>query len=426
MDDTQTLAVTWVATGALFENPANPRHNENAVAPVAASIRKFGWQQPIVAKRSGEVIAGHTRLMAARELGHTQVPVVYFNGSDLDALAFGIADNKSHEFATWDEGALVKILETLQKEDALDATGFVDEDITNLLRELGSGDANAIDDPGPAEPPATPVTRPGDLWQLGRHLLLCGDSKNPDSYKRLLGADKVSLISTDPPYCVAYTGKNRPIHDGKSSGKDWSHVYREIDILDLGEFIDAVFTASLPYLAEHAPVYCWHAHVQQPVIAAAFENHGLLLHQILVWKKPTAVFGHSYYHWQHEPCAFGWRKGSKPQHGSQILTSVWECDWEGKARVVNNEHPTQKPLRIFEIPLEQHTAPGDVVLEPFSGSGSQLIACEKLQRRCRAIEISPAFVDVAIRRWQEATKKEATLSGDERSYAAIRDDRLLL
>jgi len=138
-----------------------------------------------------------------------------------------------------------------------------------------------------------------------------------------------------------------------------------------------------------------------------------------VWVKPCAVFGHSYFRWRHEPCAFGWKKGSKPQHGTAQLDSVWECDWEGNQRVVGNEHPTQKPTRLFEIPLELHTRPGEVVLEPFSGSGSQLIAAEKLSRRCRAVEISPAFVDVAIRRWQRATGKQAILEATGESYDAL-------
>jgi DNA modification methylase len=214
---------------------------------------------------------------------------------------------------------------------------------------------------------------------------------------------------------VDYTGNNRPVHDGKRSGKDWSHVYREVDIADLGEFLDGFLTAALPHVVPAAPLYVWHAHMQQPVLARVFEKHGVLFHQVIVWVKPTAVFGHSYYQWRHEPCAFGWRQGHKPKHGIAQLNTVWEIDWEGKARFTG-EHPTTKPTRLFEIPMEQHTRPGDIVLEPFSGSGSQLIAAERLHRRCRAMEVSPAFVDVAIRRWQGATGKSAILHGDGRTF----------
>jgi DNA modification methylase len=234
-----------------------------------------------------------------------------------------------------------------------------------------------------------------------------------------MGAERAALLSTDPPYCVGYTGNDRPIHDGKPSGKDWSHLYNEVDIKDLGVFLDGVFGACLAHIEPTSAIYVWHAHVQQPTIAAAFERHGLLLHQILVWVKPTATFGHCFYRWRHEPCAFGWLRGNKPTHGHGALETVWELDWEGKQRVVGNEHPTQKPTRIFEIPMEQHTRAGDIVLEPFSGSGSQLIAAERLGRRCRAMEIQPAFVDVAIRRWQKASGKQAVLEAEGRTYDAI-------
>ncbi|HYC76721.1 MAG TPA: DNA methyltransferase, partial [Planctomycetota bacterium] len=286
-----------------------------------------------------------------------------------------------------------------------------------------AGAAADLDDAGPEDPPETPVSRRGDLWLLGDHRLLCGDSTSSEDFARLLDGEKAALIATDPPYCVDYTGKDRPIHDGKPSGKDWSHVYREVDIKDLGQFLDSVLRAVLPHVVDDAPVYMWHAHVQQPTIAAAFERHGLLLHQILVWVKPTATFGHSYYRWRHEPCAFGWKKGKKPAHGFGQLDSIWEADWEGKARVVGNEHPTQKPTKLFEIPMEQHTTPGAVVVEPFSGSGSQLIAAEKLGRKCRAMEISPAFVDAAVRRFERASGKKATLAATGRGYAETAEER---
>ena len=420
----EALQVEWVAIDRLFGSPSNPRINEAGVDPVAASLRRFGWRQPIVAKPSGEVIAGNTRLKGAHKLGMAQVPVVWFRGSDLDATAYAIADNRSHEYSTWDEPALAKLLQELRAEDSLDGVGFESSDIDRLLAEIDAAGPNpVVEDPGPEDPPEIPTSRAGDLWILGEHRLLCGDSTNADDIRRLLGGETAALLSTDPPYCVGYTGNDRPIHDGKPSGKDWSHVYREIDIADLGEFLDGVFKATLPHIAEHTAIYIWHAHVQQPTIAAVFARHGLLLHQVLIWVKPCAVFGHSYYQWRHEPCAFGWRQGSKPEHGVGLLDTVWEVDWEGKQRVVGNEHPTQKPLRLFEIPMEQHTRRGDLVLEPFSGSGSQLIAAERLGRRCRAMEISPAFVDVAVRRWQRATGRDAVLDGDGRTYTQVVEER---
>jgi DNA modification methylase len=420
----ESLAVEWVPLARVYLSPTNPRLNDQAVEPVAASLRRFGWQQPLVAKPSGEVIAGNTRLKAAKSLGMSTVPVVWFDGSDLDATAYQIADNRTHTFAEWDEPALATLLEQLRAEDSLDGVGYSSRDIDDLLHELGRSatSPNPVDDPGPGEVPTSPTSRSGEVWRLGDHRLMCGDSTKAEDIARLLAGDKPVLLSTDPPYCVNYTGNDRPIHDGKPSGKDWTHVYREIDIKDLGAFLDGVLNACLPHLAPSTALYVWHAHVQQPTIAAVFERHGLLLHQVIVWVKPCAVFGHSYYRWRHEPCAFGWKKGDKPKHGIGQLDTVWECDWEGKARITTF-HPTSKPPRLFEIPLEQHTRPGDIVLEPFSGSGSQIIAAEKLGRRCRAMEITPAFVDGTILRWQTATGKVATLDGTDETFAKVAAER---
>jgi len=414
------LEIAWVPIATLFVSPSNPRFNDEAVPHVAASIKRFGWRQPIVAKRSGEVIAGNTRLKAAQSLGQQAVPVHWFEGTDLEATAFAIADNRSHEYSSWDEPALAKLLNELRAEDALEGVGYSPDDIDELIRSIAADvEPRDVQDEGPEPPPEEPVSRRGDLWILGDHRLLCGDSTSAENLSRLMKGKRAALLSTDPPFSVNYTGKDRPIQDGKPSGKDWSSLYNEVDIEALEQFLDGVFGACLPHADPSAGIYVWHAHVQQPSIAAAFDRHGLLLHQVIVWVKPTATFGHCYYHWRHEPCAFGWKRGHKPDHGDGALATVWELDWEGKQRVVGNEHPTQKPTRLFEIPMEQHTRPGDIVLEPFSGSGSQLIAAERLARRCYAIEIQPAFVDVAVRRWQRASGKVAILEGDGRTYDAV-------
>lgn len=417
------LTVEWVATDTLFENPANPRINDAAVPHVAASIRRFGWQQPLVCRESGEIVAGHTRLKAARELGMETVPVVRFTGSDLDAVAYGIADNRTHEHSTWNEAELAKLLAFLKQEDALDGVGYSAEEIATVLASARAEEQGKnLVDPGPVEPVGEPVTRLGDMWLLDQHALLCGSSDDPAVVARVMAGATARLFSTDPPYAVSYDGSNRPVHDGKKSGKDWSNVYHETDIKDLGVFLDGILVACLPHIADDAAIYMWHAHMQQPVIAATFERHEILFHQVLVWTKPCPVFGHSYYQWGHEPCAFGWRKGHKPEHGSQQLSTVWTADWDGRARFTTF-HPTSKPTRLFEIPMEQHTKPGDIVLEPFSGSGSQLVAAEKLGRRCRAIELSPVFVDGTIDRWQQATGKKATLDGDGRTFEEIAAER---
>ncbi|MGE3703709.1 MAG: site-specific DNA-methyltransferase [Vicinamibacterales bacterium] len=276
------------------------------------------------------------------------------------------------------------------------------------------------------------VARLGDLWELGDHRLLCGDATSAADVDRVMAGDRARLVATDPPYLVNYTGERRA--KGRSAGKDWSHLYREISGDQAGPFFRAVFDQVVRVLDDRGAVYCWHAHRRVGLLQQIWTDVGLLDHQLLVWVKPTRVFGRCMYHHQHELCLFGWRKGSKPRHdGRGDLTSVWTvagvdveaspasdvwcADWEGKRRVVGNEHPTQKPVELFARPMRKHTLAGEICFEPFSGSGSQLVAAEQLGRRCRAIEIQPAFVDVAIRRWQTVTGKPATLEG--RTYDQV-------
>ena len=420
MADMAMLAIEWISIDRLFLNPSNPRRNDAAVPHVEASIRRFGFQQPVVAKPSGEVIAGNTRLKAATRLKLEKVPVVWFGGSDLDATAYAIADNRTHEFSEWDEPVLARLLQQLRAEDAAQDIAFSNAEIDELLAIFGDGAANAeCEDPGPQAPPAQPVSRTGDLWLLGDHQLLCGDSTSEADVLRVMNGSTAALVATDPPYLVDYTGE-RP----NDSGKDWTHDYREVDIKDAEGFFRAVFANVLRVLGPHSAIYCWHAHKRQAVLARVWEELGILDHQQIVWVKPTAVFGRMFWHFRHEPCMMGWRKGNKPEHdGQHDHDSVWEVDWEGKQRVVGNEHPTQKPVELFLRPLRKHTNPGDLVFEPFSGSGSQLIACEQAGRKCRAIEISPAFVDVALRRWEGASRKQARLHATGQTYEQVATER---
>jgi DNA modification methylase len=409
--------VELVPIDRLFCSPTNPRRNDAAVPHVAASIRRFGWQQPIVARRTGEVIAGNTRLKAAQSLGMTEVPVWWFDGTDLDALSFAIADNRSHEHAEWNEAELALILEQLRNEDALDGVGYSTDDIDALVAQLRAEEERELTDDGPDEPAAVAVAKLGDLWCLGEHRLLCGDSTKLAHVHRVMGSDKAALVATAPPYLVDYVG-DRP----NDSGKDWSATYREIDIEDADGFFRAVFVNVLDVLAPHAAVYAWHAHKRAGEIQRVWKDLGLLDHQSIIWVKPTSTFGRVFWHFRHEHCLMGWRQGSKPEHdGAHEHDSVWEVDFDGKARLVGNEHPCTKPVELFARPMRKHTKPGNVVFEPFSGSGSQLIAAESTARRCRAIEITPAYVDVAIKRWQKATGQDATLDG--RTFADVAAQR---
>ena len=419
--DTSHPQVETVEIGRLFCSPTNPRLNDQAVPHVASSLRRFGWQQPIVAKRSGEVIAGNTRLKAAQELGMDEVPVWWFEGTDLDATAFSIADNRSGEHSEWNDPELVKLLEALRVEDALEGVGYDEDDIDALVAELREQEEvdHDLDDEGAEEPPVNAVAQLGDLWLLGDHRLLCGDSTNLKDVHRVMDGAKASLAATDPPYCVDYVGE-RP----NGAGKDWSDSYDEVSIKDPDAFFRAVFVNVLDVLGHKAAIYCWHAHKRSGDLQRIWRDLGILDHQQIIWVKPASVFGRVYWHFRHEPCVMGWRKGDQPEHdGTHDHDSVWEVDFEGKARSTNAGHPTAKPIELFLRPIRKHTKPGDIVFEPFSGSGSQIIAAERSGRHCRAMEISPPFVDVAIKRWEKATGQEATLDGDGRTFAEIADER---
>jgi len=422
LDNPTTPPIETVPIDRLYCSPTNPRHNDEAVPKVAASIRRFGWQQPIVAKRDGEVIAGNTRLKAAQSLGMTEVPVWWFDGSDLDAVAYSVADNRLGELAQWDDSALARLLEQLKAEDALDGVGFDTEEIDRLAADLLAEEHvdRDLDDEGPDEPPEQAVAQLGDLWLLGDHRLLCGDSTNLDDVHRVMDGSKAALVATDPPYCVDYTGE-RP----NDAGKDWSGSYDEVSIKDPDAFFRAVFANVLAVLGHKAAVYCWHAHKRCGDLQRIWRDLGLLDHQQIIWVKPASVFGRVYWHFRHEPCVMGWRKGNQPEHdGVHDHDSVWEVDFDGKARSTDGWHPTAKPTELFARPIKKHTRPGDIVFEPFSGSGAQLIAAEKTGRHCRAIEISPPFVDVAIKRWQAATGQEATLAGTDQTFADVERERL--
>ncbi len=427
------LAVEWVSIDRLTLNPANPRINDAAVPHVAASLARFGWQQPIVAKRDGEVIAGNTRLKAARSLSMQSAPVVWFGGCDLEAAAYGVADNKLHELSSFDQPALAKLIDQLRREDvSFDGLGFAADEITELLNELRASDAGNVEDPGPGEIPTNPVSRPGDLLLLGEHRLLCGDSTKPEDVSRVMAGAKATLLATDPPYLVDYDGANHPSQHHKKAGrrpgpgkelgnKHWDEY---VDPVSSVAFYSDYLSAALTHCVERVAVYQWHATRRQSLVEEAWKQTGLLVHQTIIWAKARGVLTHSHFLWAHEPAFYGWREGFMPEKGRRPpaeMTTVWHLDQVGESLGL---HPTMKVLAIFERPIEWHTRPGEICLEPFCGSGTQLIAAEKLGRRCYAIEISPAFVDVAVRRWEQATGRKATLDGSGgKSFEAVAAER---
>ena len=381
----------------------NPRLNDSAVEAVARSLQAFGWRQPLVIDTDGVIVVGHTRYKAALKLGLTEVPVhVAKDLTPEQAKAYRIADNQTAQIADWDMKLLpIELTELKGLDIDLSLLGFSPAQLDEFMAPPAN--VGLVDPDEVPEVPVQPISQPGDLWLLGPHRLLCGDSTSPTDVARLMTGQKAALCCTDPPYLVDYTGE-RP----NDSGKDWTGSYREIDITDADRFFRSVFTNVLYVLADKAAIYCWHAHKRQALISQVWADLGILDHQQIVWVKPTPVFGRVYWHFRHEPCMMGWRQGSQPEHDSDHqFNSVWEIDWEGKARIVGNEHPTQKPVEIFARPIRKHTRPGAICFEPFSGSGSQLIAAEQQGRRCYAMELEPRFVDVAVARWEKFTGRKA-------------------
>lgn len=425
LDTARTLTVQRVPLASLRLDPTNARtHDERNLEAIKGSLARFGQQKPIVVDRKGVIRAGNGTYSAAKALGWPEIDVVVTELDDLEALAFGIADNRTAELAGWDEATLATLLEGLRAEDALAGVGFSDGEIDDLLAslhaDLGLGE-NA--DPGPEEPPENPVTRLGDLWILGGHRLLCGDSTKPDALARLMVGETAALLATDPPYLVDYTAGNHPpssYNRPETANKDWD-AYK--DPQTGVAFFVAFLKACLAHTRPDAAVYQWHATRRQGLVEEAWKQNGLLVHQTIIWAKARAVLTRSMYMWRHEPCFFGWREGKMPpkeRRPPHNETTVWEIDQAGEDRP---DHPTPKPLEIFRRPLQYHTRPGEIALEPFSGSGSQIVAAEQLKRRCFAMELSPAFVDVAVRRWEKATGKAAVLEEGGSTFAAVARER---
>jgi DNA modification methylase len=427
------LAVESVPLERLFPGPANPRTiGEDAVVHVAASIRRFGWQQPIVARKSGMIIAGHTRALAAKRLGHTMVPVVWFHGSELEATAYLISDNRLHQFTSWNDTALASLLKMLREEDGgLVGVGFEPGDIDELLEDIGDPDAGggAVLDPGALEPPEHPTTRRGDLWLIGPHRLHCGDSTVEKDVERLLGGERPLLMATDPPYLVDYDGGNHPADHHKKAGRKAPkkrgsevgnrHWDAYVDHDSSVEFFASFVRVALLHLDPRAPIYQWHASKRLALVEEAWRRNGLLVHQTINWVKSRAVLTRSHFSWQSEPCLYGWVEGKQPETDRRPppgTSNVWQIEQAGENDGI---HPTQKPRQIFSQPMLWHLRKGELAYEPFSGSGTSLVAAHETGRRCFAMELSPAFVDAALLRFQKATGIVATLDGDGRTFEDV-------
>ena len=409
--------------------PYNPREiSGEAFAGLRMSLEKFGYVNlMVVNKRNMRIIAGHQRYKILQMDGAKTADVIMVDLDEIEEQAMNVSLNNPEIAGTWTK-ALMPLLEKLRKEAGDDYVSLRLDVLRKEVGDLGyeeTGAGETLPDDIP-KPPKEAITKKGDLWILGEHRLLCGDSTCEEDIARLMAGNKASLFATDPPYCVDYTGSDRP-----TGGRDWSDVYREVDIPNARDFMRKFYTFGLKYIKENTALYLWHASKRRSMIDEVCEELGILVHQQIVWVKPCAVLTYSFYSWRHEPCLLMWVKGQKPEYkpkdksiGSvwvidllrsgdptkpEYYSDIWELDWEGKKRNPGIEHPTVKPTEVFAIPMRVHTSPGDICYEPFSGSGSQIIAAERLNRRCFAMELEPIFCDIAVKRWEEFTGKKAKL-----------------
>jgi DNA modification methylase len=428
------MEITRKPISELRADPLNARqHPELNLDAIVGSLARFGQAEPLVVQRgTNRIIAGHGRLAAMQRLKWTECDVVELDVDDRTAKALGIALNRSGELATWDEQLLATLLAELKEDGELAGTGFSEADVDALVRELEGEQPVDVNDPGEQEPPEQPVTRLGDLWLLGGHRLLCGDSTKPADMERLMADQRAMLLATDPPYLVNYDGANHPAEhhakagrvagEGKQLGnKHWDQY---IDPQSSVAFFADYLRVALAHCDVRVPIYQWHATRRQVLVEQAWEQNELLVHQTIIWSKSRGVLTRSHFLWKHEPCFYGWRKGMQPEKDRRPPpneTTIWQIDQAGQD--ASGIHPTMKAVAIFERPIQWHTRPGEVCLEPFSGSGTQIIAAEKLRRRCYAMELSPGFVDAALQRWQKATGQEAILEADGRTFAAIAEAR---
>lgn len=399
----------------LLPYAANARtHPESQVAQIAGSIAEFGFNVPCLVDERGVLVAGHGRLLAAQRLGLLQVPVIRLDHlTDAQARAYRIADNQIALNSGWDDALLSAEVARL-KEDGVDLEllGFPEDELDRLLAGLDGEKGGNEDEDVVPEPPETPISRPGDLWILGRHRLLCGDATRAADVARLLGDVRPHLMVTDPPYGVDYdpswrndAGVSATTRTGRVSNDnraDWREAW-------------ALFPGDVAYV--------WHAGVHARTVAESLDASGFPIRSQIIWSKSRFVLGRGDYHWQHEPCFYAVRKGATGHwQGARDQSTVWTIGGGGDEDAAT-VHGTQKPVECMRRPMINNSERGDAVYEPFAGSGTTLIGAESIERRCFAMEIDPRYCDVIIERWQSFTGSKAQLETDGRSFEDIRSER---
>jgi site-specific DNA-methyltransferase (adenine-specific) len=386
-------------------------HSDEQVAQIAASIREWGWTTPVLVDEDGGIIAGHGRTLAAQRLKMAEVPVMVARGwSDAKKRAYILADNKLALNAGWENELLNLELSELKELDFdLELIGFSADEIAALIPlelEPGLTDEDAV-----PEPPAVPVTVLGDVWLLGRHRVMCGDSCSITDIEKLVSGRQADMWLTDPPYNVAYEGgtKEKLTIQNDSMADD---TFRQ--------FLRDAYVAADVAMKPGAVFYIWHADSEGYNFRGAAQDAGWRVRQCLIWKKSSLVMGRQDYHWKHEPCLYGWKEGAGHLWAAdRKQTTILEFDKPSR----NGEHPTMKPVALFEYQMLNNTKGGDLVLDSFGGSGTTLIAAEKNGRHSCLMELDPKYVDVIIKRWQDFTGKTATHAETNQPFAEVTHDK---
>jgi site-specific DNA-methyltransferase (adenine-specific) len=373
----------------------NPRINDAAAERLAKLIEAHGFINPIVATPDGIIRAGHTRYKAAQHLKLATVPVLFVDfASEAKASAYALADNKSSEWAEWDMEQVASVLDDIRRSDVqLFETGFSAEEIERLFHVEHEGIGSDPDDVPSL--PDTPRTKRGDLYQLGRHRLVCGDATDHGDVERLMGTTIADIVFTDPPYNVDYEGKTKDALKIKNDAMG-SEQFRD--------FLKESFSNMIAHTKAGGAIYVTHADMEGYNFRGAFTDAGWMLKQCLVWVKQTIVMGRQDYHWQHEPILYGWAPGAAHTWNTDRKQSTL-LNFDRPTR--SEEHPTMKPVALIEYLLGNSSFDEAAVMDLFGGSGSTMIACEMSKRRAFLLELDPAYCDVIIERWERFTGKKA-------------------
>jgi len=389
--------IEWLETKGLIPYAKNSRtHSEAQVAQIAGSIKEFGFNNPVLIDEDNGIIAGHGRVMAAQKLGLQAVPCIRLaHLSDTQRKAYVIADNRLALNAGWDDQMLTLELQELDGEDFdLSLLGFEADELNALLNPIKETEGLTDEDAVP-DVPEEPKTKPGDIYQLGRHRLMCGDSTSIDAVEKLMDGQLADILITDPPYNVAYEGSNGLKIKNDDMGDD-----------QFRQFLRDAFVAADTVMKSGAVFYIWHADSEGYNFRGACKDTNWTVRQCLIWNKDALVMGRQDYHWKHEPCLYGWKEGAG---------HLWATDrkqttiLEFKKPKRNDVHPTMKPVELIEYQLLNNTKGQDIVLDLFGGSGSTMIAAEKNGRTARLMELDPKYCDVIVKRWEDFTGQKAEL-----------------